>query len=258
MLIRGRVFRIFCGVILCTALVSCAAAPKKREKRTITRGKVKPYCVQEECYFPLPSAEGYVEEGYASWYGKDFHGNKTSSGEPYNMNAMTAAHKILPFGTYVKITRLDNGKWTIVKINDRGPFVRGRIIDLSRRAAGELGMINDGIAKVRVETVQPATLIPYAQTEPYWSLQPVPSFKVGEFEIQVGAFALKDNAERLRRNLQGNYDYTIIAPFVFNGKTFYRVRVGMFRELSKAEKEVERIRSRGFTDAFVVAREGTY
>ncbi|SFM78805.1 septal ring lytic transglycosylase RlpA family protein [Thermodesulforhabdus norvegica] len=252
----ARVRILMLSLMICTAVFSCATIPaKKKEKRTV-KTKVKPYCVQDQCYFPLPSAEGYVEEGYASWYGPEFHRKRTASGEPYDMNAMTAAHKTLPFGTYVKVTRLDSGKWVIVRINDRGPFVRGRIIDLSRRAAKELGMLNDGIAKVRIEAVQPATLIPYASLQPIWELQPVPSFRTGEFEIQVGAFLLRDNAERLRSRLKGSYDYVVIVPFECSGRIFYRVRVGLFKDLVEAEREAEKIRRRGFPDAFVIAREG--
>lgn len=94
-----------------------------------------------------------VEYGKASWYGKPYHGRQTASGEKYNMNDMTAAHRTLPFGTKVKVTRLDNGQSVVVRINDRGPFVRGRIIDLSRESAKRIDMVNDGIADVRVETI---------------------------------------------------------------------------------------------------------
>lgn len=94
-----------------------------------------------------------VEYGEASWYGKKYHGRKTASGEKYNMNKLTAAHRTLPFGTKVRVTRLDNGRSVVVRINDRGPFVRGRIIDVSREGAKKLDMIRDGIADVRVEII---------------------------------------------------------------------------------------------------------
>lgn len=254
---RGGRIRLFLwGVMVCTALISCATVPTKKREKQVFQKKTKPYCVYDQCYFPLPSAEGFVEEGYASWYGPEFSNRRTSSGEPYDMNALTAAHKTLPLGTYVKVTRLDNGKWTIVRINDRGPFVSGRIIDLSKRAAKELDMLNDGIVKVRIEAVQPATLIPYAGLQPLWELHPVPSFYTGEFEIQVGAFALPENARRLSNHLKKYYDHVAVVPFECNGKVFYRVRVGLFRDLLKAEKEAEKMRKSGFPDAFVIAREG--
>lgn len=96
---------------------------------------------------------GGVEYGQASWYGKPYHGRQTASGEKYNMNDLTAAHRTLPFGTKVKVTRLDNGRSVVVRINDRGPFVRNRVIDLSRKSAQKIDMINDGIADVRVEII---------------------------------------------------------------------------------------------------------
>lgn len=96
----------------------------------------------------------YVEEGQASWYGKKFHGRKTASGEKFNMHALTAAHKTLPFGTRVKVTNLDNSKSVVVKINDRGPFTKGRIIDLSYAAAKKVGMIESGVARVRIKVVK--------------------------------------------------------------------------------------------------------
>ncbi len=94
-----------------------------------------------------------VEFGMASWYGKPYHGRQTASGEKYNMNEMTAAHRTLPFGTKVKVTRLDNGRQCVVRINDRGPFVRGRVIDLSRESAKKLDLVIDGIADVKVEII---------------------------------------------------------------------------------------------------------
>jgi rare lipoprotein A len=102
---------------------------------------------------PLKSAKGYSETGVASWYGNKFHGRKTASGERYNQNKMTAAHKTLPFGTRVRVKNLDNGKNVVVTINDRGPFKKGRVIDVSRAAAKKLGMINSGIAKVNIKVV---------------------------------------------------------------------------------------------------------
>jgi rare lipoprotein A len=100
--------------------------------------------------------KAYTEEGTASWYGRKFHGKKTASGEKYDMNKLTAAHRTLPFGTKVKVTRLDNNKSVVVRINDRGPFVEGRIIDLSRAAAKKLDMLESGTASVRIKVVKPA------------------------------------------------------------------------------------------------------
>lgn len=112
----------------------------------------KPYTVLGVTYYPLETAEGYSEEGVASWYGPDFHGKNTANGEEYNQEAFTAAHKTLPFNTMVRVENLQNGKNVVVRINDRGPFKDTRIIDLSHRAASELGMMGSGTAKVRLET----------------------------------------------------------------------------------------------------------
>ena len=162
----------------------------------------RPYQINGIWYYPLPTAEGYVEEGVASWYGADFHGKPTSCGEPYDMYAMTAAHKTLPLGSYVKVTNLQNGRSAVLRINDRGPFVGGRIIDLSCRAAQELGSYGKGLAKVRVEAVQCASEFKIGQNT-YWKVDPLPSFRYGQFTIQVGAFRDQTNANRLRDQMAG-------------------------------------------------------
>lgn len=122
-----------------------------------------------------------LEEGLASWYGGKFQGRLTSSGEVFDTNLMTAAHKTLPFGTVVKVTNLANGRSTVVKINDRGPFIEGRIIDLSRAAAVQIDMVGTGTARVSVEVL---------------------SFARDRFAIQVGAYALERNAETVRKRLE--------------------------------------------------------
>ena len=110
----------------------------------------RPYTVNDEQYRPIPDAEGFREEGLASWYGKDFHGRKTSNGEIYDMYAMTAAHKHLPLPTYVEVRNLENGRSAIVRVNDRGPFIEGRMIDLSRAAFREIAPLGAGILNVEV------------------------------------------------------------------------------------------------------------
>lgn len=128
-------------------------------------------------------APGYVEEGYASWYGGKFHGRLTANGETFDTNELTAAHKTLPFGTLVKVTHIGDGRSVVVRINDRGPFVEGRIIDLSRAAADAIGLTARGVAPVHVEVVH--------------AVQPV-SFR----DIQVGSFSVRGNAEALRERLE--------------------------------------------------------
>ena len=128
------------------------AVPQKEPRARY--GNHSPYTVLGKTYTVMSSSKGYHERGIASWYGSKFHGRRTSSGEPYDMHLATAAHKRLPLPTYVEVTNLDNGRKMVVKVNDRGPFVKGRIIDLSAGAAKQLGFYRNGTAKVRVETVE--------------------------------------------------------------------------------------------------------
>jgi rare lipoprotein A len=215
----------------------------------------KPYNVKGTWYYPLPTAEGYTEEGLASWYGADFHGKPTSCGEPFDMNGMTAAHKTLPLGTHVKVTHLGNGRSAILRVNDRGPFVSGRIIDLSRRAAEELGVRQTGLARVRVEAVQVATE-QFIGHNTYWQVEPVPSFRYGLFSVQIGSFQQQDNADRLKDRMTPAYGAVQVTPFDNRGALFYRVQVGRYEDLVIARQEMERLRHQGFADAFVVALEG--
>lgn len=128
-------------------LVGCGGGTK------VYKTNFKPYTVAGTTYYPLESAKGFEETGVASWYGGKFHGRKTASGEKYNQNKMTAAHKTLPFGTKVRVKNLENGKSAVVQVNDRGPFKKGRVIDLSRAAAKKLDMLQTGTAKVRIKVM---------------------------------------------------------------------------------------------------------
>ena len=136
-----RLIPIFCCILVlsaCAVKKSNVAQPPETGK--YLKSSQRPYTVLGRRYEPLQTHEGFFQTGVASWYGKDFHGKKTSNGEIYNMNAMTAAHKTLPLGVYVKVHNRDNGRDAIVRVNDRGPFVKGRIIDLSYAAAKKLGI----------------------------------------------------------------------------------------------------------------------
>lgn len=215
----------------------------------------KPYQINGVWYYPLPTAEGYSEEGLASWYGKDFHGKPTSCGEPYDMFAMTAAHKTLPLGTHVKVTNLENQRSIILRVNDRGPFVGGRIIDLSCGAAQELGSYGRGLARVRVEAVQYASQVQVG-SDTYWKVDPVPSFRYGCFSVQVGAFRDRNNAYRLKEKMSGRNRETQVSQASDTNGNFYRVRVGLYQDIMIARQELDRLRSNGFPDAFVIAVEG--
>jgi len=245
------------GIIICILFAGCVREPTMPPTSAPTQPLLRtqrPYQVKGIWYYPIPSAEGYVEEGFASWYGADFHGKPTSCGEPYDMWAMTAAHKTLPLGTHVKVTNLQTGNSIIVRINDRGPFVAARIIDLSCRASQELGTFKSGLAKVRVEAVQVATE-QYVGPSAYWTVDPVPSFRYGTFTIQIGAFKEQENALRLKSRMAPAFNQIQISPSDYGGMRLYRVQVGTYQDLLVAQQELERLKIRGFGDAFVVAME---
>jgi len=181
-----------------------------------------------------------VEVGWASWYGKDFHGRRTASGAVYDMYQLTAAHKTLPLGTTVMVTHSDNGKSVMVAINDRGPFVKGRIIDLSYAAAQALGMVEEGVARVRVEVFDKKSL-PASSPE-------------GPFTIQVGAFIERSNALRLMEELQKTYKDASIAELKTPENTYYRVRLGRFVTQEEAYQFASRLAQEGYT-AFITRTE---
>ncbi len=254
--IRGAGYFIL-GAFVCLSLTACATSPTLSPPRPIPPAGLstqRPYQVDGVWYYPLPSAQGYQAEGLASWYGPHFNGKPTSDGEIYNMYAMTAAHKTLPLGTHVKVTDVENGRSVIVRINDRGPFVAGRIIDLSYKAAHELGMTRAGVAPVRIEAVQLAAQR-HVGHKLYWKAEPVPSFRYGHFTIQVGAFKEPANAYRLRQHMALYYKHIQVLPFDCNGSRLYRVQIGSYRDLVLARQVLAQLRERGFDDAFVVSLE---
>jgi rare lipoprotein A len=189
---------------------------------------------------PNPTMSAYTEEGNASWYGVPFNGRRASNGEIYDMNKLTAAHRTLPFDTVVRVTNLSNGKSTVVRITDRGPFVDNRIIDLSMAAAGEIESIGPGVVPVRVEIVSA-------------SVDPTSGF----FTVQVGAFRDRGNAERLRQRLNASYSPIFIQQYDSPDGLFYRVRVGKVPGEDAAHQFGEQLRSReGFTPMVVRLDEG--
>ncbi|MDI6797196.1 MAG: septal ring lytic transglycosylase RlpA family protein [Desulfatibacillaceae bacterium] len=208
------------------------------------QGYPKPYQVFGQWYQPIPNAKGFKEKGLASWYGKDFHGKKTANGEIYDMYAMTAAHKTLPLGTRVKVTNTANNREIFVRINDRGPFVKGRIIDLSHSAAEQLDVIRPGTAPVIVEAVAAPPGEQYARADVYYR---------GDFTVQVGAFADVNNARNLAAELGRNYKNVTIQQAIVDGRTFHRVRVGRSKSLEEAAAYEKALVEAGFAGAFVVA-----
>lgn len=209
----------------------------------------KPYKVYGKWYQPLPDSKGFRQRGLASWYGKDFHGKKTSNGEIYNMYAMTAAHKTLPLGTYVRVHHLANSRSVEVRINDRGPFVRSRIIDLSYSAAKDLGIVGPGTAKVEVVALGTPTTTDGGTTRSY-----VPGdYYSGNFTFQVGAFLNYDNAKRLKHKLSQQYQNAHITDYDNGKDIYYRVRVGKATNLEQAAEFETYLIQNGFPDAFAVA-----
>jgi rare lipoprotein A len=176
----------------------------------------------------------YLEEGVASWYGVPFDGHRTSNGEIYDMHQFTAAHRTLPFNSVVRVTNLQNGKQTEVRINDRGPFVGNRIIDLSLSAAQAIEMVGPGTAQVRLEIVGG------------------PNPTVGFFGVQVGAFLREENAERLKTQLEANYSPVSIATYDSPSGLFYRVRVGRFGSEDAARQLAMQLHSSDQFTTFVV------
>lgn len=211
--------------------------------------KPKPYKVFGRWYHPLAEADNFQQRGIASWYGRDFHGKRTSNGERYNMYAMTAAHKTLPLGTRVRVRNLENGKSVEVRINDRGPFVRGRVIDLSYKAAQKLDVVGPGTARVEVIALGGEQRSRQAGETP---ARPV-DFYSGLFTFQVGAFEDHANAQRLVAKLDQKYKHAHIAPYHDGSRTLYRVRVGRITNLNLAVRYEQILMEDGFSNVFTVA-----
>lgn len=205
------------------------------------RGNPPFYEVFGKRYFVLPGSEGYVERGVASWYGPGFHAASTSNGERYDMHAMTAAHKTLPLPCYVQVTNLRNGRRVVVRVNDRGPFKDGRIIDLSHSAAYKLDMIRDGTTFVEVRALTPGESMSPATTAPVAS---------SSLFVQAGAFASEDNANRLLAQLrsQGVQNGSVREDRVA-GKPLYRVRVGPASTVKEFDRILARLKKLGVADA---------
>ena len=219
-------------------------AVPKIEPRS-TRGNPPVYEVMGQRYYVMKDAAGYRERGMASWYGTKFHGRLTSSGEPYDMYAMTAAHKSLPLPSYVRVTHLGNGRTVVVRVNDRGPFVGERIIDLSYAAAVRLGMHNEGPALVDVEVVGPGVT---AATRP--APAAAPGAASGPAWLQVGAFSEADNAARLEARLTDHGIHDVVTLRERRRlQTIYRVRIGPLVGVDQIEAMLARVRALGLSDA---------
>jgi rare lipoprotein A len=264
------------------------AVPKVEPKSRY--GNMQSYVVFGKTYHTKASSRGHVERGIASWYGPKFHGRKTSSGEPYDMHQMTAAHKTLPLPTYARVTNLENGRSAIVKINDRGPFVGNRIIDLSYAAAKKLGVDKQGLARVEVASIDPRdhggklpshsrlaggqkqndkpvrTPSPVAQPrqapESFASISAEPAKgalasggRSGEagLYLQVGAFGTRDNAEQMRRRLTSMLqDPVQVREATGASAALYKVRVGPVSTRSDADSLSLKLASLGVDKPILV------
>lgn len=241
------------SLVAAILLPGCAGHQKTRSidstPGTPSKAGQKPYTVNGKRYEPLASHHGFEQEGIASSYGSDFHGRKTSSGEPFNMYAMTAAHKTLPLGVFVKVRHKKSGREVVVRINDRGPFVRDRIIDLSESAAGKLGMLQEGLAPVKV------TALGYKSesTSGTESFRQPENYDAGNYTLQVGAFTVKENAYRYAAELRRKHGSSDVQETTIAGTRYYRVRMGRFNSLRTALIAQEKYRHNGFAGSFTVA-----
>ena len=257
-------------IVFCLALFACSSrldatydrhVPPSKASKTKSAypppssGKMvatqRPYRINGVKYQPIPNAEGFIQTGKASWYGRKFHGRKTSNGETYNMYDMTAAHKTLPMNTWVSVHNLENNRKIVVRINDRGPFVYGRIIDLSYTGAKRLGIVGPGTARVRVTALGRATSYSKTTRDPV-TFKAVNYWK-GNFTVQVGAFKVRANAEKYRYKLSESYENAHIVTFNDDRGTFYRVRIGQFENLNAAIAFTAKLAGQGFPSAFAVA-----
>ncbi|MFM8454413.1 MAG: septal ring lytic transglycosylase RlpA family protein [Gammaproteobacteria bacterium] len=233
-------------------------------------GNPKSYVIGKKRYHVMKTSKGYREHGFASWYGTKFHGRRTSSGEKYDMFAMTAAHKFLPIPCYAQITNLDNGKMIIVKINDRGPFHGNRVIDLSYTAAAKLGILGRGTGKVEVLSIDPrdhggfklADLSTKNQLKPDYQqiynlnkIEKIKPSKIKKLYLQLGAFNQRSHAEKLRskiRTLSQNNPTQISKIQNHNQRDTFKVLVGPFKDPKQAEKLTKKLRLAALPKPIVV------
>lgn len=251
--------KIIALVLLLACISACSTTPKKqvapeRSPAELAKipdavpkveprsrlGNMKTYEVFGKRYYVLDSEDGFEQKGIASWYGPQFHGKNTSSGEVYDMYAMTAAHKTLPLPSYLEVKNLENGRKIIVRVNDRGPFHDNRIVDLSYTAAIKLNMIDKGTALVEIRAINPGTHRGAGAPARIRSGTPEKS-KPLDFYIQVGVFSDFNNAERLKNRLHAlNTPIKLEATMLDSGIGF-RVKIGPLNNIEVADEIVSRL-----------------
>jgi rare lipoprotein A len=259
----------------------------------INRGTARPYVVMGKSYTPMTALAPYKARGIATWYGRRYHGKPTSSGEPYDMYAMTAAHTTLPIPSYARVTNLKNGKSVVVRVNDRGPFVDGRLIDLSYTAAHRIGVLAGGNALVEVETIlpdgagsmiaaappqpapraatpesvplasaleaePPVTQLPATEPPPPVAAAAPPaapaSADAGSVYLQLGAFGSRENAENFLARMKIQIEWLASALHVFSRDGLYRVRAGPYPREAEARRDADRISQSLGVQPFVLTR----
>ena len=228
----------------------------------LSRFANRPYTVLGKDYVPATTLRSYKERGIASWYGRKFHGQKTSNGETYDMHAMSAAHPTLPLPSYARVTNVATGKSVVVRVNDRGPFLHDRIIDLSYAAANRIGIAAKGSGEVEVEAIIPgeggtlvaaAPLPPVAVTAPLRPAEapqaaPISVDSAGGFAVQLGAFQNFSNAQAFLARVQAQLATAQVEPKVRDANGLYRVYVGPYPDRDEARRVADRL-----TNAFGVA-----
>ncbi|MDX1498622.1 MAG: septal ring lytic transglycosylase RlpA family protein [Woeseiaceae bacterium] len=275
----GRNAQLPVAVVLLVVLAGCGSAPVRdggpargtggiaslpddavpRPEPRSRYGNSPVYEVFGKRYRVMPTSTGYRERGVASWYGRKFHGNLTAMREPYDMYAMTAAHKSLPLPTYVRVRNLKNDRSVIVRVNDRGPFVHNRIIDLSYAAALKLDMVRDGTSLVEVEAItfdEPPGDRPTARaTAMPPAAAPAPAAGTEhQVFVQVGAFSSRDNAERRLALLRaGGIGTGFVHEESAPAATLYRVRIGPITGVEHYDLLVEELAALGIEDPYLVA-----
>jgi rare lipoprotein A len=229
------------------------AVPKREP---LSRAANRPYEVFGTRYVPLTRVQPFHEQGMASWYGRRYHGKKTSSGEPYDMYAMTAAHPTLPIPSYVRVAHLASGRSVVVRINDRGPFLGGRVIDLSYVAAFKLGYIGAGSTRVEVSAIVPGAPAAAAQSvAPSASTAAVPAAEATPgFYLQLAAFSARAGAESMREQLARQFDWAAERIHVVASGGLYKVQLGPYESRDEASGNAERIATALNFRPFVVVR----
>jgi rare lipoprotein A len=233
------IFSLALFIASCSSKVQQNPPSAKYEK--VSYGK--PYVIRGIKYYPMKNVSEFEQTGYASWYGTEEHGSPTATGEIYNMYANTAAHKTLPLGSMVHVKNLENGRETVVRINDRGPFVKGRIIDLSYSGAKKMGIVEKGLAKVKI------TLLSEERDHLVVNGKNI-DLGNRKFVVQVGSFSIYSNA----RNLASKFTHSNITTFYKDGTRYYRVHVTGFNSRKQAEKFIRKNKHK-YPGAFVMVQD---